>query len=229
MLGILSAGIAPGLALLSYFYLKDEYESEPISVVLRTFMYGALLVFPIMFIQHVLHTENIIKSGFIDAFLSSSLLEEFFKWFILFYAIYQHVELDEPFDGIVYGVAVSLGFASVENIFYLFANGIEHAMARALLPVSSHALFGVIMGFYIGKAKFTEGKKAKWVIISLLLPFILHGFYDYILISQENWLYIILPFMIFLWWFGLRKVKIARILTTNHKKKQYSTQNSFHS
>lgn len=229
MLGILSAGIAPGLALLSYFYLKDEYESEPISVVLRTFMFGALLVFPIMFIQHVLHTEHIIKSGFIEAFLSSSLLEEFFKWFILFYAIYQHVEFDEPFDGIVYGVAVSLGFATVENIFYLIANGIEHAMARALLPVSSHALFGVIMGFYIGKAKFTEGKKAKWVIISLLLPFILHGLYDYILISQENWLYIILPFMIFLWWFGLRKVKIARILTTNHKKKQYSTQNSFHS
>lgn len=229
MLGILSAGIAPGLALLSYFYLKDEYESEPISVVLRTFMFGALLVFPIMFIQHVLHSEHIIKSGFIEAFLSSSLLEEFFKWFILFYAIYQHVELDEPFDGIVYGVAVSLGFATIENIFYLIANGIEHAMARALLPVSSHALFGVIMGFYLGKAKFTEGKKAKWVIISLLLPFILHGFYDYILISQENWLYIILPFMIFLWWFGLRKVKIARILTTNHKKKQYSTQNSFHS
>ncbi|MDR7075260.1 RsiW-degrading membrane proteinase PrsW (M82 family) [Neobacillus niacini] len=229
MLGILSAGIAPGLALLSYFYLKDEYESEPISVVFRTFMFGALLVFPIMFIQHVLQTENIIKSGFIEAFLSSSLLEEFFKWFILFYAIYQHVELDEPFDGIVYGVAVSLGFATVENIFYLIANGIEHAMARALLPVSSHALFGVIMGFYIGKAKFTEGKKVKWVIISLLLPFILHGSYDYILISQENWLYIILPFMIFLWWFGLRKVKMARILTANHKKKQYSTQKSFHS
>ncbi|WHX99117.1 glutamic-type intramembrane protease PrsW [Neobacillus sp. DY30] len=229
MLGILSAGIAPGLALLSYFYLKDEYESEPISVVFRTFMFGALLVFPIMFIQHVFHTENIIKSEFIEAFISSSLLEEFFKWFILFYAIYQHVELDEPFDGIVYGVAVSLGFATVENIFYLIANGIEHAMARALLPVSSHALFGVIMGFYIGKAKFTEGKKANWVIASLFFPFVLHGFYDYILISQKNWLYMILPFMIFLWWFGLRKVKIARILTTNHKKKQYSTQNSFHS
>lgn len=229
MLGILSAGIAPGLALLSYFYLKDEYESEPISLVARTFMFGALLVFPIMFIQHVFHTENIIKSEFIEAFLSSSLLEEFFKWFILFYAIYQHVELDEPFDGIVYGVAVSLGFATVENIFYLIANGIEHAMARALLPVSSHALFGVIMGFYIGKAKFTEGKKVKWIIASLILPFILHGSYDYILISQENWLYIILPFMIFLWWFGLRKVKMARILTTNYKKKQYHTQNSFHS
>nr|WP_263325885.1 glutamic-type intramembrane protease PrsW [Neobacillus sp. Marseille-Q6967] len=229
MLGILSAGIAPGLALLSYFYLKDEYDSEPISVVLKTFLYGSLLVFPIMFIQHVLQLENVIKAEYIDAFLSSSLLEEFFKWFILFYTIYQHVEFDEPFDGIVYGVAVSLGFATVENIFYLIANGIEYAVARALLPVSSHALFGVIMGFYIGKAKFTDEKKAKWVVISLALPFILHGLYDYILISQENWLYFILPFMIFLWWFGLRKVKVARILTANHKKKQYTAQNSLHS
>lgn len=229
MLGILSAGIAPGLALLSYFYLKDEYDSEPISVVLKTFLYGALLVFPIMFIQHVLQLENVIKAEYTDAFLSSSLLEEFFKWFILFYTIYQHVEFDEPFDGIVYGVAVSLGFATVENIFYLIANGIEYAVARALLPVSSHALFGVIMGFYIGKAKFTEEKKAKWIVISLALPFLLHGLYDYILISQENWLYFILPFMIFLWWFGLRKVKVARILTANHKKKQYTAQNSLHS
>lgn len=229
MLGILSAGIAPGLGLLSYFYLKDEYDSEPVSLVLRTFLYGALLVFPIMFVQHVLETEHIVKSEFVDAFLSSSLLEEFFKWFILFYVVYQHVEFDEPFDGIVYGVSVSLGFASMENIFYLFANGIEHAMTRALLPVSSHALFGVIMGFYIGKAKFTEGSKAKWVILSLFLPFVLHGFYDFILISLEHWIYIILPFMIFLWWFGLKKVKMAKILSANHMKKRYPLQKTLHS
>lgn len=229
MLGILTAGIAPGLALLSYFYLKDEYESEPISFVLRTFLYGALLVFPIMFIQHVLMTEHLIKSELMDAFLSSSLLEEFFKWFILFYVVYQHVEFDEPFDGIVYGVAVSLGFATIENIFYLVANGIEHAMTRALLPVSSHALFGVIMGFYIGKAKFTDGNKAKWIILSLLLPFLLHGFYDFILLSQEHWIVIIFLFMIFLWWFGLRKVKMAKILSAKHMKEQYSVQKNLQS
>jgi RsiW-degrading membrane proteinase PrsW (M82 family) len=229
MLGILTAGIAPGLALLSYFYLKDEYDSEPISVVLKTFLYGALLVFPIMFIQHVLDTEHIIKSGLIDAFVSSGLLEEFFKWFILFYTIYQHVEFDEPFDGIVYGVAVSLGFATTENVFYLVANGIEHAVARALLPVSSHALFGVIMGFYFGKAKFTKGHKLKWIIISLLIPFLLHGSYDYILLTQEHWVYIIFPFMIFLWWFGLRKVKMAKILSAKHLKKHYPVQKTIHS
>ncbi|MEH7107364.1 MULTISPECIES: glutamic-type intramembrane protease PrsW [Bacillaceae] len=229
MLGLLSAGIAPGLALLLFFYLKDEYESEPISFVLRTFLYGALLVFPIMFIQHVIQTENLIHSNLLDAFLSTSLLEEFFKWFILYYAVYQHVEFDEPFDGIVYGVAVSLGFATVENIYYLIANGIEHAMTRALLPVSSHALFGVIMGFYFGKTKFMEGNKTKWLMLSLFLPFILHGFYDFILLTQKHWLIMIFPFMIFLWWFGLTKVKTARILSANHMKKQYSMQKTLHS
>lgn len=101
MLGILSAGIAPGLALLSYFYLKDEYDSEPISVVFRAFVSGALLVFPIMFIQYVLDVENIIQSEFIHAFLSISLLEEFFKWFILIYTVYQHMEFDEDRKSVV--------------------------------------------------------------------------------------------------------------------------------
>ena len=144
------------------------------------------------------------------------MLEEFFKWFILFYAIYQHVDFDEPYDGIVYGAAVSLGFASLENIFYLVSYGLEHAIGRALLPVSSHALFGVIMGYYIGKGKFSATLKVKWLILSFLFPVFLHGTYDFILITQENWVVIMFPFMIFLWWLGLRKVKKARELSGKH-------------
>ena len=65
MLGILSAGIAPGLALLSYFYLKDQFGTEPITIVFRTFFtMVSLSVFPIMFIQYVLEAENIILSHF---------------------------------------------------------------------------------------------------------------------------------------------------------------------
>ncbi len=175
MVGILSAGIAPGLALLSYFYLKDEYDSEPISMVFRTFIFGALLVFPIMFIQYVLQVENMVSSEIIMAFFSASFLEEFFKWFILFFTAYQHASFDEPYDGIVYGASVSLGFATAENILYLVANGLEFAIGRALLPVSSHALFGVIMGYYIGKGKFSGTARNKWIFLSLLLPFLLHG------------------------------------------------------
>ncbi|WP_026584977.1 glutamic-type intramembrane protease PrsW [Bacillus sp. J33] len=229
MLGILSAGIAPGLALLSYFYLKDQYESEPISMVFKTFLFGALLVFPIMFIQYVLETEGILQSSLLDAFLSSSLLEEFFKWFILFYTIYQHITFDEPYDGIVYGASVSLGFATAENILYLLASGVEYAIGRALLPVSSHALFGVIMGYYIGKGKFSATSTKKWITLSLFLPFLLHGIYDYILISLEHWIYIMFPFMIFLWWLGLRKVKKARAHSVNHIENQLDFQKTLHS
>ncbi|WP_436372715.1 glutamic-type intramembrane protease PrsW [Cytobacillus sp. BC1816] len=229
MLGILSAGIAPGLALLSYFYLKDQYESEPISMVFKTFLFGALLVFPIMFIQYVLETEGVLQSSLMDAFLSSSLLEEFFKWFILFYTIYQHITFDEPYDGIVYGASVSLGFATAENIFYLVALGVEHALGRALLPVSSHALFGVIMGYYIGKGKFSATSTKKWIAFSLFIPFLLHGIYDYILISLKHWIFIMFPFMIFLWWLGLRKVKKARAHSVSHMDNQFDLQKTLHS
>ncbi|MDQ0219011.1 PrsW family intramembrane metalloprotease [Peribacillus cavernae] len=216
MLVLFSAGIAPGLALLSYFYLKDYYETEPISVVIKSFVFGVFLVFPIMFLQYILETEHIFQSDVEHAFLWAGLFEEFFKWFILFFAIYPHVAFDEPYDGIVYGAAVSLGFATMENILYLVANGAEHALTRAVLPVSSHALFGVIMGYYLGKGKFMKTNKQIYVFLALAVPFLLHGVYDYILLTQDSWLYWMMPFMLFLWWFGLKKVKMARLLSDFH-------------
>ena len=89
-------------------------------------------------------------------------IEEFFKWLILLLAIYRHVEFEDAYDGILYGASVSLGFATVENILYLFTYGTDIAFMRALFPVSSHALFGVVMGYYIGRAKFAvEANKRK--------------------------------------------------------------------
>jgi len=72
MLAIVSAGIAPGLALLSFFYLKDEYETEPISMVLKTFIFGAMLVLPIMFIQYVFGEEHVFQSPFLLMLLHPS-------------------------------------------------------------------------------------------------------------------------------------------------------------
>ncbi|MCP3738707.1 glutamic-type intramembrane protease PrsW [Rossellomorea sp. BNER] len=221
MLVILSAGIAPGLALLSYFYLRDQYDAEPVTLVFKTFIYGALLTFPIMFIQYVLAAEGLTNSNWMDAYFSSGLLEEFFKWFILYFAIFQHIDFNEPYDGIIYGASVSLGFATVENILYLIGNGVEIAFVRALLPVSSHALFGVIMGYYLGKGKFSlHNHHLRWLCLSLITPIFLHGTYNYILLSERNWIYYMVPFMLFLWWLGLRKVKHAHRLTEKHYKNQ---------
>ncbi|MDW6156959.1 PrsW family glutamic-type intramembrane protease, partial [Klebsiella pneumoniae] len=71
--------------------------------------------------------------------------------------------------------------------------------------------FGVIMGYYLGKGKFSRRKeRRKWILYSLLIPFFLHGTYDYILKNISNWMILMVPFMMYLWWFGLRKVKMVK-------------------
>lgn len=209
MFAILSAGAAPALALMSFFYLKDRI-TEPIPLIIRTFFLGAILVFPIMFIQYAIASEGVTDDPFFQSFFFVAFFEEFFKWFVFMYTIYHHSEFDAHYDGIVYAVAISLGFATVENILYLFTNGIGYAFSRALFPVSSHALFGVIMGFYFGKAKM-KNKYKKWnLALAFFIPFFLHGIYNYILKTElTNWIYIIIPFMIVLWFLGLRRMKLA--------------------
>lgn len=218
MFAILSAGVAPALALMSFFYLKDRI-TEPIPLIIRTFLLGALLVFPIMFIQYAFAAEGVTNNIFFQSFFLVAFFEEFFKWFIFMYTIYHHSEFDAHYDGIVYAVAISLGFATVENILYLFTNGIEYAFSRALFPVSSHGLFGVIMGFYFGKSKVTDRHKKRNIALALFVPLVLHGTYNYILKTEtSNWLYIIIPFMIILWFVGLRRMKVANQPNENKSK-----------
>ena len=210
MFAVFTAGIAPTLALMSFFYLKDRFEAEPLSMVLRAFLYGALLVFPLMFIQYTFTEEGIGQTPLIRSFILTGLLEEFFKWFIFLYTFYKHARFDSLYDGIVYGVAISLGFATVENLLYLLAHGVEYAFSRAIFPVSSHALFGVIMGYYLGKAKCVSSPPVPALVTALVVPVSLHGSYDFILeILSINWIYLLVPFMIGLWMLGMRKVKIA--------------------
>jgi protease PrsW len=208
MLAIITTGVAPALALLSFFYLKDKI-TEPLPLIIRTFISGCLIVFPIMFIQYAFQSDQI-GNVFIQSFFVVAFLEEFFKWFLFLYLIYQHTEFDAHYDGIVYAVSISLGFASVENILYLLVNGIEYAFTRALFPVSSHALFGVIMGFYFGKAKMNQRHIGLNIFLALIIPISLHGLYNFILVTvNENWALIAVPFMIILWFFCLHRMKIA--------------------
>lgn len=88
---------------------------------------------------------------------------------------------------------------------------------RALLPVSSHALFGVVMGYYFGKSKFAKNDKAvEYLILSLFVPMILHLVYNSILTFKGFWISLIAPFMFYLWWLALRKVKLAHQHLVDH-------------
>ena len=117
MIAMIGAAIAPGIAIMSYFYLRDSLEPKPISMVIRSFIFGMLLVIPIMVLQYIMQTEWNWRNGVVADIIQSAVVEEFFKWMVIFFTAYKHVEFDEPYDGIVYAVAVSLGFATLENLF----------------------------------------------------------------------------------------------------------------
>ncbi len=201
------------MALLSYFYLRNHYSARTGALVFRTFLIGILLVFPVMVLQFAFTTEGYFTQPLTRAFVLYGFVEEFFKWYLLWLFVYQHATFAKRYDGIVYGASLSLGFATLENVFYLIANGLETAFVRAFLPVSSHALYGVIMGYYMGRAKVEKEKARQHLAMSLFLPFLLHGVYDFILLAFETYfLFLLIPFMFFLWWVALRKVKRAHQL-----------------
>lgn len=207
---LLSVAIAPGLALFSFFYLRNQMATEPRKTLLQSFIYGAILTFPIMFLQYVFKEEQVFQHIIVQDVFFTGVIEEFFKWIFLILVIYHHVEFDDPYDGVLYGAVVSLGFATVENVIYLMSYGMDTAFLRAILPVSSHALFGVVMGYYLGKAKFQSSQASlRYRALALFAPMTLHILYNAIFISQNHWVYYMVPFMLFLWWFSLRKVKQA--------------------
>lgn len=212
LFSVLTAAVAPGVSLLTYLYLKDRYDAEPIHMVVRMFLLGVLIVVPIVVIQHGLQLW-LGNHPVLFSFVESAGIEEFVKWFVLYHMIYNHTEFDEPYDGIVYAASISLGFATLENVLYAIYSPATYGtlLMRALLPVSGHALFGVMMGYYVGKAKFaTASKRNIYLGISLALPLLLHGTYDYIMLSfKTNWIYVIIPFMVALWVWGLRKMNRA--------------------
>lgn len=211
LLSVLAAAIAPGIALLSYFYLKDRYESEPILTVIRMFVFGALLVFPTMVVQRAF-VLGFGENPILYSFVYSSFLEEFLKWFLVFFVIYKHQDFNEPYDGIVYAAAVSLGYATVENVLYALLSepSVSWLLMRALLPVSGHAMFGVMMGYHLGRAKFRKRFEKRHLALALLLPVFYHGIFDYIqLENRSSWLWMMLPLMIFLWARSIRKMNKA--------------------
>ena len=148
-----------------------------------------------------------------DAFILSGFVEELAKWVVLVAAIYHWEEFDEPLDGVVYGVAVALGFATLENVLFVARLGLGVAWMRALFAVPAHALFGATMGYYAGRCKFDRGGKL-WRdrALCLFMPIVFHGCYDYALhrgMGAHVWLVISL-LSVGLWTFVLRRVHRAQ-------------------
>ncbi len=209
MIAIALSAVAPGFALLSYFYLRHELEAEPLGYVIRSFVAGAVLVFPIMFIQYAFEEEGVLTSPFWKAFVATALLEEFFKWFMIYYTIYIHKVFDDYYDGILYAVACSLGFATLENFLYLWVyDSLEIAIWRAVLPVSGHALFAVAMGFCLGRAKHSARERL-WLFLAVAVATLMHGVFDYILLIEPTNKVPAVLYIVVLWMVALLLVRAA--------------------
>ena len=187
---LLALALAPAIVIMIYIYIKDKYEKEPVKFVLKNFGLGAtasiimtLLIGVILKMIFPKADPLSIVEQFFKAFVVVALVEEFSKYIIVRYYAQRNKEFDEPFDGIVYAVMVSMGFAALENILYVFQFGIENGILRAFTAVPAHATFGIIMGYFMGKSKFAKSKKDKirLNLTGLLAATTFHGAYDFFL------------------------------------------------
>ena len=189
---LLALAIAPGLAISLYIFFKDQYNREPRRHLVISFFLGILAAGIALLLETFLLgfsgtflRESIFRTA-IQAFLFVALTEEWCKYIMVRGYAFPKPEFDEPFDGIVYAVMVSMGFATIENIGYVMQHGYATAILRMFLSVPSHASFAVIMGYNMGKAKFAGPKRTAYMMKGLFWAVFWHGTYDFFLFLQDN-------------------------------------------
>ena len=187
---LLAAATIPSMAIAYWIYRQDTHESEPSGMLLWAFICGCASTIPAIFLQSFfkhLENPNSLLGTAIFAFCVVGLSEELSKYFLLRRFIYPQKDFNEPIDGIVYGVMVGLGFATLENVMYVLnagENGFSTALGRAFTAVPAHAAFGVLMGAYVGLAKFIPQKAFAFTFTGIGLAVFFHGAYDFFLMQQ---------------------------------------------
>ncbi|HRH56704.1 MAG TPA: PrsW family glutamic-type intramembrane protease [Chitinophagales bacterium] len=210
--------IAPALAFCGYVIHKDRFNKEPKWLMLLAFGFGVFSVFPAG-ISSVMGSQMFDVSGsFINtglyAFLVVALSEEFAKFFFLRYILFKREEFNEPLDGVVYAVMIGMGFAAFENILYVSTGGVGVALLRMVTAIPAHAIFAVVMGYYVGLAKFDLTHRSELIRKGLLYPILLHGAYDFFLLQKNIPLLSLLAF-VGLWFSGKQILYILKQSSDN--------------
>lgn len=184
---LIALALAPGIAICIYIFYRDLYNREPKLNLVVSFLLGCLAIIPAIVLESVfIINGHSIGAVALFAYGVVALSEEGCKFFFLRTYAYTRKSFDEPLDGIVYSVMVSMGFATVENLFYVMnyaalGQGLQVGIQRMFLSVPAHASFAVVMGYYIGKAKFAPGKRTFYMLTGLLIAVFFHGTYDFFL------------------------------------------------
>ena len=200
---LIGAAVIPAVFLMVKVYRSDRLESESPAMLwslVRAGIFSALLA---MVAERVL--SGVLGMTVRDAGLYQVLLyfvvvafsEEGAKYFLLRRNTWRSSEFNCRYDGVVYAVFVSLGFALWENISYVMHYGFSVAVVRAVTAIPGHTCFGVFMGLFYGAAKSFGNRGAKdgarlCEVLAVLIPALLHGAYDYIASMQTGTGYFIL-------------------------------------
>ncbi len=199
--------IIPSIILFAIVWKYDTVEKEPPALLWKLFFCGALTTISAVIIgllgEGILNVfisdQSSLLYLFIDNFILTALVEEGGKYFVLKKITWKNREFNYTFDGVVYAVAVSLGFATLENILYVFENGVGTAITRAVFSVPGHVIDAVFMGYFYGLARYAEGvgeeKEVRMYLKeALLIPVVMHGFYDFCL-STDSMAFMLLFFV----------------------------------
>lgn len=197
-------GILPAIALLYYIYRLDRVEKEPMGLIVRLFLLGGVTIFGAMIVERILGSillsifgsDTSLLYQILFNLLVIALTEEGFKFLVLRTVTWWRQEFNFRFDAVVYAAAVSLGFAAFENVAYIFSFGGGVIIARALTAIPLHCIAGVFMGHYYGEAKFAavriQPDKSNWyLLMSILIPVLIHGFYDLVATLESGMLTIV--------------------------------------
>lgn len=216
---LLSLALLPAAVLLVYVYRMDTIEKEPLRLLSKLFALGALCAIPASILESIgalliapYHGTWVYAA--LDAFCVVAVAEEGCK-FAIVCTTWRNPAFDYRFDAIVYAVSVSLGFAALENILYVFNYGFSAGVFRAITSVPGHCFFGVFMGYWLGNAKYTRfygfpGTRRQ-LVLSILVPVLLHGFYDFCCFMSDNILFILIfyGFLAGFFYFSIRCVRKA--------------------
>lgn len=219
---ILVPALLPVFLVFWYVYSKDKYEREPLSLVLKTMFFGALFTpvcIPIEnlfdYIISYFFGYDALLYDFIENIVGVAVVEELVKFAVLMIFIWKNENFDYRYDGIVYAVSASLGFAALENVLYIVHFGTGVSIGRAVFSIPGHAAFGVFMGFYLSRAKHWHLRGIWFLkIVALLfcvaIPVAIHGMYDFLLsdtAQERGWQNAFYVFVLILDWLACRIIR----------------------
>jgi len=212
---LLILAIIPGLVICFLIYKIDRFEPEPARHLSVCFLLGILCCFPAIYLEGIgdslgYNESESLGNLFVFSYIVIAGSEELVKFLALLFYVYPKKIFNEPLDGILYAVMIGMGFATLENVLYADRFGLQTVMVRAFTAVPAHAIFAIIMGYYVGLAKFNSKKRYRLLFFGLFFPILIHGTYDLFLLQQYyEWLMVLATFTLLVSaFFAIRVVRL---------------------